>query len=212
MTKFAPLLALVLTASCASSGDSNPALPLLPSAGFEGWSFQGPENDAAPFSAWRRANGILLTDGSVPGALRTLAEHADYEVSFDWRWGPGVSGGNSGLLVHAGEPRVFHGWPRCLEVQLRSGNAGDFILMDTGLSPKGGTLDGVRIARRPEVTERPEGEWNTMRVRCDGDEVVVWVNGVLANHGRNASRARGAIALQSEGAEIHFRNLVLRQL
>ncbi len=216
MSKIPATLCVVLLAACASGPGEFPP-PAGPARDLVGddlsrWRFEGPENDRAPAEAFQLADDLLWTDGTVPGALRTAAQHADYELTLEWRWGPGVTGGNSGLLVHAGEPRVFHGWPRCLEVQLRSGSAGDLILMDTTLEPVGGTLDGVRVARRPEVVEHAEGDWNRLRVRCQGDEVVVWVNDVLANRARRLSRARGALALQSEGAEIHFRAVRLAPL
>jgi hypothetical protein len=38
------------------------------------------------------------------------------------------------------------------------------------------------------------------------------VNGVLVNHVSACSVTKGAVALQSEGAEIHFRNIRLAPL
>jgi hypothetical protein len=40
----------------------------------------------------------------------------------------------------------------------------------------------------------------------------VWVNGDLVNHATNVNVTRGAISLQSEGAPIHYRNVVLTPL
>jgi len=51
-----------------------------------------------------------------------------------------------------------------------------------------------------------------MRVRCEGARITVRLNGELANEGWEASEARGAIALQSEGAPIHFRRVELTPL
>jgi len=51
-----------------------------------------------------------------------------------------------------------------------------------------------------------------MRVRCEGARITVWLNGELANEGWEASESRGAIALQSEGAPIHFRRVELTPL
>jgi hypothetical protein len=63
--------------------------------------------------------------------------------------------------------------------------------------------------KRQESTENKPGEWNTMRVRCDGDKITVWVNDTLMNEGTGLSATKGAICLQSEGAEIHFRKVEL---
>jgi hypothetical protein len=51
-----------------------------------------------------------------------------------------------------------------------------------------------------------------MKVRCKGDTITVWVNGVLMNEGTGLSASKGAICLQSEGAEIHFRKVELVSL
>lgn len=55
----------------------------------------------------------------------------------------------------------------------------------------------------------PLGEWNSMTVECFGNEIKVWVNGDLVNHGFNATVSEGKIALQAEGAEVAFRKLEL---
>ena len=56
------------------------------------------------------------------------------------------------------------------------------------------------------------GEWNHIEITCKGDEVIVQVNGDLVNHATNCSVTRGAIALQSEGASIEYRNIRLTPL
>ena len=58
-------------------------------------------------------------------------------------------------------------------------------------------------------SEKPLGQWNAMMVECFKDEIKVWVNGILVNHGFHATVDRGKIALQAEGAEVEFRKLVL---
>jgi len=51
-----------------------------------------------------------------------------------------------------------------------------------------------------------------MEITCKGNEVIVLVNGVLVNHATNCNVTRGAICLQSEGAPIEYRNVVLTPL
>ncbi len=48
-----------------------------------------------------------------------------------------------------------------------------------------------------------------MVIECVGDQVKVWVNGDLVNHGYDCTASSGQIALQAEGAEVEFRKLVL---
>jgi hypothetical protein len=60
--------------------------------------------------------------------------------------------------------------------------------------------------------EKPIGEWNQYEITCDGDKIKLVVNGTLQNEASGAEATRGKILLQSEGAEIHFRNIELKPL
>ena len=66
-----------------------------------------------------------------------------------------------------------------------------------------------RIVNLTDGSEKPVGEWNTMVIECLNDHVKVWVNGVLVNHGFNATATKGQIAVQAEGSEVEFRKLEL---
>ena len=66
--------------------------------------------------------------------------------------------------------------------------------------------------KKSEDAEKPRGEWNTVEVVCDGASVTNIINGKTVNTGTNASESKGKIVLQSEGAEIFFRNVVLTPL
>jgi hypothetical protein len=51
-----------------------------------------------------------------------------------------------------------------------------------------------------------------MEITCKGDTISVKVNGQLVNEATNCSETKGAISLQSEGAPIEYRNVVLKPL
>ena len=68
---------------------------------------------------------------------------------------------------------------------------------------------GRRHLNLTNDSEKRIGEWNEMKVVCHGNEIRVYVNGDLVNHATNCSATRGAIAVQSEGRPIHFRNIRL---
>jgi hypothetical protein len=55
----------------------------------------------------------------------------------------------------------------------------------------------------------PVGEWNNMVIECLADEVKVWVNNTLMNHGYDCTASKGQIALQAEGSEVEFRKIEL---
>ena len=163
-------------------------------------------------------DGVLVCTGAVQGWLETIQAFTNYELTVEWRWPE--KPGNSGVLVHVGELDSELGWPKSIEAQLASGQAGDLweigrsvLVQDevTRRQPKqlGDLHSHRRIPRLEGVSERPIGQWNTMVVRCVSDRITVTVNGALANEGSDTSALRGRIALQSEGAPVEFRRVQL---
>lgn len=61
-------------------------------------------------------------------------------------------------------------------------------------------------------TQAGEGDWNQYEITCKGDTIKLVINGKHVNEGTNAELTKGKILLQSEGAEIHFRNVELKHL
>lgn len=197
---------------CAASFSLVAAEPvqLFNASDLAGWTFDL-QNDADPKSVWSVQDGLLICKGKPAGVIRTEKDYGNYELTVEWRWAPGTKGGNCGVLVHCSKPRELGIWPKSIEVQLASGNAGDFwvigetIKVDADRTPD----KGRRILNLTDNSEKPTGEWNTMRIRCKADRVTVWVNGDKVNEGTDCSVSKGAISLQSEGAEIHFRKVEL---
>jgi hypothetical protein len=184
-------------------------LALFNGRNLDGWTFDVIEPEVKPDAVWSVADGLLVCNGRPLGVMRTGKDYSNYELTVEWRWAPGKEPGNSGVLVHASKPREMFVWPRSLEVQLASGDAGDFWMIGETVTVANSTPQERRWLKRQESTENPPGEWNTMRVRCKGDTITVWVNGVLMNEGTGLTATKGAICLQSEGAEIHFRKVEL---
>lgn len=54
------------------------------------------------------------------------------------------------------------------------------------------------------------GAWNRLECRCMGDQILVFVNGVMVNKVKKIWPRKGKILLQCEGSEIFFRNMVVR--
>jgi hypothetical protein len=159
--------------------------------------------------------GVLVCKGRPAGYLTTKrSDFENYKLSLQWRWPQGSKGGNSGVLVHVGKPGALGVWPTSIEVQLHAGNAGDFWVIGTSLEVENAEKrrKGRRHLNLTDDSEKPVGEWNTMEIVCQGDEISVRVNGDLVNRATRCSVSKGAIALQSEGTEIHYRNVVLTPL
>jgi hypothetical protein len=166
-------------------------------------------------------NGVLVSLGEPRGHLISDSSYRDYRLEIEYRFS--AAPGNAGVLVHASTPRALYGmFPRSIEVQMESGNAGDFwcILEDIhvpdmerrrGPPADWGTTEGKarRIRNLTDSSERPVGEWNTMVIETVGRSIRVWVNGTLVNDGSDATADHGQIALQAEGSEVEFRKLLL---
>ena len=188
-----------------------------------GWHVDVPAADTSPRlrNPFLVRNGMLVTLGEPRGHLITDSSHRDYRLDVEYRF-PGTPG-TAGVLVHASTPRALYKmFPRSIEVQMESGNAGDFwcIVEDIsvpdmerrrGPRDQWGITEGKarRILNLTNHSEKPVGEWNAMRIEAVGRTIRVWVNGDLVNDGFDATADHGQIALQSEGAEVEFRKIVL---
>ena len=222
-----PLLILCICASAAYCAP-NAELPRTPEPqslfngkDLTGWHIDVPAVDSnvrlrSPFEV---RNGMIVSLGEPRGHLISDSSYRDYRLEVEYRF-PGKPG-NAGVLVHASTPRALYGmFPKSIEVQMESGNAGDFwcIVEDItvpdmeqrrGPQADWGITEGKarRIINLTDGSEKPLGEWNTMVIEAAGRAVRVWVNGVLVNDGSNATADHGQIALQSEGSEVEFRRL-----
>ncbi len=193
-----------------------------------GWKADVPARDEDPKApdSFVVRDGKLVSLGNPKGHLVTEAAYRDYRLEVQYRF-PG-KGGNCGVLVHASKPRALYKmFPQSIEVQMQSGDAGDFWVIQEDIQvpdmekrrPRkegqkwGGTeKDARRILNLTDGSEKPLGEWNDMVIEARGNGLKVWVNGALVNEGTNATASGGHIALQAEGTEVEFRKLVIAPL
>jgi hypothetical protein len=63
-----------------------------------------------------------------------------------------------------------------------------------------------------ENRAKGRGEWNTYDVVAVDGVVKLAVNGIFVNGVSKSTRKKGYLCLESEGAEIHFRNIRLLEL
>ncbi len=181
----------------------------------KGWHEDVPSNDGkdVPTPAFVVRDGMLVSLGEPRGHLITDAQYENYRLTVEYRFTK--QAGNCGVLVHASIPRFRNNMlPRCLEVQMMSGNGGDFYMLGETIKKRGSTepAQGIRIPNMTDNSEKPIGEWNTMVIECKGAEVKVWMNGDFVNDGTECSAVRGQIALQSEGAEVEFRKIEMTKV
>jgi putative heme-binding domain-containing protein len=184
---------------------------LLGASVLDGWAYHLADPDARPADVWTLADGVLTCTGSPAGYLRTEADYTSFELELEWRFLPEKGPGNSGVLLRMTGPDEV--WPRSIEAQLHHRDAGD--IWNIGAVPMRTAPErtqGRRTARMWPSSEKPLGEWNRYRIRLDGPELVLEVNGVVQNVARGCEVVPGKICLQSEGAWIQFQNVRLRPI
>jgi len=191
-----------------------------------GWYTFVPESgkNSDPLKIFQVRDGVLQVSGEKFGYVSTEKEYANFRLSVDFRWGQKkwppreTAVRDAGLLYHVTGPDMV--WANCLELQIQEGDTGDLWLIPGGGNtpsvevlgiPYGGGKNYTRVVKWAEL-EKPHGEWNTVAVVARGDRFEHWVNGKVNLVGRRASQTRGRIQLQSEGAEIAYRNVVLEHL
>lgn len=187
----------------------------------DGWHTDVPamDNNHDAINPFIIRNGLLVSLGTPGGHLITNQEFQNYRLEIEYRFAG--TPGNCGVLVHASTPRALYNmFPKSMEVQMEHKNAGDFwcILEDITVpnmedrrGPKNewGVTEGKarRIKKLTDGAENRAGEWNNMVIECLNDEVKVWVNNTMVNHGYNCTAQKGQIALQAEGSEVEFRKI-----
>lgn len=179
-----------------------------------GWVAFVPEakdKGIAPESVWRVEDGVLICTGNPVGYIRTDAKYTNFVLRLQWRFNPVTKqAGNSGVLVRVvGEDKV---WPKSVEAQLHSGNAGDFWNIGDFVMTTDPARTKGRNTKKTHGAERPIGEWNEYEIVVNRGEVVLKVNGEELNRATGVEEVPGWIALQSEGAEIHFRDIRIVEL
>jgi hypothetical protein len=191
----------------------------------------------------------IRISGETYGALISQAEHEDYHLRFQFRWGmrrwpprPDAPR-DTGCCYHSvGPPGASYGfWMRSFEFQIQEGDVGDFyslagVIVDVTATPTDPAnprsdlryapaaprvVGTTRRVIKAATVERPLGEWNTLDLYCLGQTSIHVVNGhtqvVLSGlrqkvDGDQVALTRGKLQLQSEAAEVFFRDIAIRPI
>ena len=152
-------------------------------------------------------NGVVHLYGIQHGYFRTKKVFSNYELHAEWRWPEENEKANGGILIHTQLPDTV--WPKCIQVQLKEGRAGDFIAMNGAelKETKGKPKDTAPMM--VSSSEKKEGEWNSCDVICTKNSIIVYVNKRMQNSGSESNFEKGFIGFQMEGKPIEFRNIYL---
>lgn len=161
------------------------------------------EANAKVGANWSVKDGMIVFQGDGAN-LCTTRKYGDFEMLVDWR----ISRhGDSGIYLR-GSPQV---------------QIWDTSRVDVGAQVgSGGLYNNQKAQSKPSVVaDNPVGEWNTFRIRMEGKNVTVFLNGVLVvdnvEHENYWDRTlpifpEEAIELQAHGTDLAFRNIYVREL
>ena len=216
-------LGILLSAPAVPARADEGAIKLFNGKDLSGWSIfiRHDGNDsldprADPKGVFKVEDGLIHISGQEFGCLTTEKAFANYRLTVEFKWGEKKWPPrekvvrDSGILLHCVGPDKV--WTKSIECQIQEHDCGDFWLVDgTSIEVKGKLYSQGRVVKKADG-EKPTGEWNTVEVVCDGDKITNIVNGVVVNEGTHASETKGRIMLQSEGAEVYYRNVELTPL
>lgn len=181
--------------------------PIFNGKDLTGLKFFLKEKDADPAKTWTVTDGYIRCTGKPTGYFYTDKSHKNYVLRYDWRYPKGSKpDSNSGCLVHIQEPhKVF---PKCVEPQGRYQDHGKLFMI--GLT-KDEIMTNNFDAEALKKALKPMGEWSTTEITCSDDgSISVKVNGADISNGQTVL-TEGPIGWQSEGSEIHFRNIKIKE-
>jgi hypothetical protein len=211
---FAVLLAVPL----ALTADDKPAVPEGFTPLFDGKSLAGwkPTGKAA---VWAAEGGMIVCKGGGGGWLLTEKEFGDFEFRCEYRWSK--EGGNSGVALRTpdkGDPAYVG-----MEIQLIDDEGWEKV-HKSKLADYQNTGSIYDVQPPKKQANKPIGEWNTVRIVCQGRKVRVELNGevlVDANLDDYAKkydkhpglkRDKGHVGFQSYNIRVEFRNVAIKEL
>ena len=194
---------------------------------FNGKDLSGWVNVNTDQDTWTARDGMIVCTGHPIGVMRTEKQYENFLLHIEWCHIE--AGGYSGVFAWS-EGTVPEGQqlPKGLEVQMLEL---DWVNQHKGLN---GTLppiayvhgelfgangltaepDNPRGNRSKSIENRckGKGEWNVYDAVFVDGTVKLAVNGKFVNGVSKASIKKGYLCLESEGAEIHFRNIQILEL
>jgi hypothetical protein len=214
--------ALLLVAGGRASGMQVPQFRDL----FNGKDLTGWVNVNTADDTWRVKDGVLVCSGHPIGVMRSEKEYENFVLHVEWMHME--PGGNSGVFAwSSAQPNLSSRLPNGVEIQMleldwpklntRDGRVPPVAYVHGELFGVGGVKivpDNPRGERSMSVENRclPRGEWNTYDVVAVDGVIKLSVNGKFVNGISRSTQKKGYLCLESEGAEIHFRNIKLLEL
>jgi hypothetical protein len=180
---------------------------IQPAGDLKGWTRVAiPPTNPLGRAQWHTdaARQVLVCDGDGGHEmLRFDRELGDCAFHIEFRFTP-VAGTNrnynSGVFIrNSADGTIWH------QAQLTM--TGGYLF---GNTPANGVMKRFKLSPA-ERRMKPAGEWNTMEVSARGKNLSVWLNGAETCAFPDCEVAKGYLALESEGYQIEFRNLKVKE-
>jgi len=175
---------------------------------------------------WTVKDGMLKCTGNPIGVMRSARQFENFILHVEWMHME--PGGNSGVFVwSAAKPGEENRLPDGVEVQMlelewvnlhqKDGEPAPIAYVHGELFGVGGVKtipDNPRGERSKSIENlcKGRGQWNTYDVICVDGVIKLSVNGKVVNGISKSTQKKGYLCLESEGAEIQFRNLKIIEL
>ena len=172
------------------------------------------------------------------GLFFTQKKYSKFIFKFEYKWGTKIINNfdqfqyDAGMYYHVFDAAI---WPKGIEYQVRynhlkkMNHTGDFWASGTSFQWYSGTdvksflipNEGGKEApiKRGEHLASPKAKYNALNGKWNKCEVIVMadkyaihkLNGEIVNMATNLSKSEGIIGLQSETAEIYYRNIEIKE-
>ncbi len=161
-------------------------------------------------------DGVILgttAEGSPNSFLCTKKHYGDFELEFEVKVDDPL---NSGVQIRSNSFQKYkNGRVHGYQVEIATNGGAGFIYDEA----RRGWLSSEENRNDPKKnTAFKNGQWNHYRVRCHGDHIQTWVNGIPVADLHDDMTKTGFIGLQvhsyrgDKPAQVRWRNLRIREL
>lgn len=172
-----------------------------------------------------KGESYFVCTGKPTGLIRTAATYENFLIEFEWRHmeRDGMRANAGFFLWSDALPAVAIPFSRSVEVQVcnfdrntdwftRHGDV--FAIHGAKMTPDPRFARWGRGQRSLPLEFRAKGtgEWNHYRILCVDGTVQLEVNGKVVSGGYHVNPRKGHLMIESEGGEVHFRNMRLLEL